>query len=227
MASPEDTNYKFQFSNMLRFIRLIAIFFALFLPGFYVAVTSYHHELLPTELLFTIEAAHETVPFPVIFEILLMEISFELIREAGVRVPSPIGPTIGIVGGLILGEAAVSANLVSPILIIIVAITAICSFSIPDFSLNFTIRIARFIYILLGYMAGFLGIAVGGFIQILLLCNLKSFGCPYLSPFAVNSHKRNQTSYFMPPIWKRENRSNSVNPKKKYSQGKISMLWKK
>lgn len=82
---------------MLKFIRLIAIFFALFLPGIYVAVTSYHHELLPTELLFTIEAARETVPFPVIFEILLMEISFELIREAGVRVPSPIGPTIGIV----------------------------------------------------------------------------------------------------------------------------------
>ncbi|MBR2240494.1 MAG: spore germination protein [Clostridia bacterium] len=226
MSSPEDTNYKFQFSNMLKFIRLIASFFALFLPGIYVAVTSYHHELLPTELLFTIEAARETVPFPVIFEILLMEISFELIREAGVRVPSPIGPTIGIVGGLILGEAAVSANLVSQILIIIVAITAICSFSIPDFSLNFTIRIARFIYILLGYMAGFLGIAVGMFIQLLLLCSLKSFGCPYITPFVVNNNKRSLTSYFLPPIWKRENRSNTVSPKKKYSQGKISMIWK-
>ena len=226
MSSPEDTNYKFQFSNMLKFIRLIAIFFALYLPGIYVAVTSYHHELLPTELLFTIEAARETVPFPVIFEILLMEISFELIREAGVRVPSPIGPTIGIVGGLILGEAAVSANLVSPILIIIVAITAICSFSIPDFSLNFTIRISRFIYILLGYMAGFLGIAVGMFIQIFLLCGLKSFGCPYILPFVINNHKRSLTSYFLPPIWKRENRSNTVSPKKKYSQGKISMVWK-
>lgn len=98
MSSPEDDNYKFQFSNMLKFIRLIAAFFALFLPGIYVAVTSFHQELLPTELLFTIEAARETVPFPVFFEILLMEISFELIREAGVRVPSPIGPTIGIVG---------------------------------------------------------------------------------------------------------------------------------
>ncbi len=226
MSSPEDSNYKYQFSNMLKFIRLIAIFFALYLPGFYVAVTSYHHELLPTELLFTIEAARETVPFPVIFEILLMEISFELIREAGVRVPSPIGPTIGIVGGLILGEAAVSANLVSPILIIIVAITAICSFSIPDFSLNFTIRISRFIYILLGYMSGFLGIAVGMFVQIVLLCSLKSFGCPYIMPFVINNHKRSLTSYFLPPIWKRENRSNTVSPKKKYSQGKISMVWK-
>lgn len=129
--------------------------------------------------------------------------------------------------GLILGEAAVSANLVSPILIIIVAITAICSFSIPDFSFNFTIRISRFIYILLGYMAGFLGIAVGMFLQLILLCRLKSFGCPYFTPFILNNNKRNLTSYFLPPVWKRENRSNTVSPKKKYSQGKISMLWKK
>lgn len=226
MSSPEDANFKFQFSNMLKLIRLIAVFFALFLPGIYVAITSYHHELLPTELLFTIEAARETVPFPTIFEILLMEVSFELIREAGLRVPSPIGPTIGIVGGIILGDAAVSANLVSPVLIIIVAITAICSFSIPDFSFNFTIRICRFIYIFLGYMAGFLGIAVGVFIQIVFLCNLKSFGCPYITPYVLQNNKRTLTSYFLPPIWKRENRSNIVDPKKKYSQGKISMLWK-
>lgn len=227
MSSPEDSNFKFQFSNMLKLIRLLAVFFALFLPGIYVAVTSYHHELLPTELLFTIEAARETVPFPTIFEILLMEISFELIREAGVRVPSPIGPTIGIVGGIILGDAAVSANLVSPILIIVVSITAICSFSIPDISFNFTIRICRFIYIFLGYMSGFLGIAAGLFVQIILLSNQKSFGCPYITPYPLHNNKRTPTSYFLPPIWKRENRSNIVSPKKKYSQGKISMIWKK
>ena len=226
LSSPEDANFKFQFSNMLKFIRLIAIFFALFLPGLYVAISTYHQELLPTELLFTIEASRETVPFPIIFEILLMEISFELIREAGVRVPTPIGPTIGIVGGLILGEAAVSANLVSPILIIIVAITAICSFSIPDFSFNFTIRIGRFAYIFLGYLAGFLGIATGIFLQSVFLCNLKSFGCAYITPYVANNNKRSLTSYFLSPIWKRENRSNIVSPKKKYSQGKISMLWK-
>lgn len=226
LSSPEDSNYRFQFSNMLKFIRLISVFFALFLPGIYVAITTHHQELLPTELLFTIEAARETVPFPIIFEILLMEGSFELIREAGLRVPSPIGPTIGIVGGIILGEAAVSANLVSPILIIIVAITAICSFSIPDYSFNFTIRIYRFIYIFLGNLGGFLGIAVGLFLHTIFLCSLKSFGCPYLTPFVVSNNKRSSTSYFLPPIWKRENRSNIVNPKKKYSQGKISMIWK-
>lgn len=147
MSSPEDLNLKHQFANLLKVIRIIAASFALLLPGIYVAITNYHQELIPTELLFAISASRQTVPFPVIFEIILMEISFELIREAGLRVPSPMGTTIGIVGALILGEAAVNANIVSPILIIIVAITGICSFAIPDFSLSFSLRLWRFFYI--------------------------------------------------------------------------------
>ena len=102
LASPEDVNLKFQYSNLLKFIRIIAFIITLFLPAIYVAVTTYHSELIPTELLFTIASSRNSVPFPVIFEIFLMEISFELIREAGLRVPTPIGPTIGIVGALIL-----------------------------------------------------------------------------------------------------------------------------
>lgn len=97
LTSPEDLNLKFQFSNLLKIVRMIAAFLALLLPGLYVAITNYHHELIPTELLFAIASSRESVPFPVIFEILVMEISFELLREAGLRVPSPIGPTIGIV----------------------------------------------------------------------------------------------------------------------------------
>lgn len=102
LSSPEDVNLKFQYSNLLKIVRIIAFIITLFLPGIYVAITNYHTELLPTELLFTIAASRNSVPFPIIFEILLMEISFELIREAGLRVPTPIGPTIGIVGALIL-----------------------------------------------------------------------------------------------------------------------------
>ena len=102
LSSPEDMNLKYQYSNLLKIVRIIAFVITLFLPGFYVALTNYNTELIPTELLFTIAASRSTVPFPVIFEVLLMEISFELIREAGLRVPSPIGPTIGIVGALIL-----------------------------------------------------------------------------------------------------------------------------
>ena len=140
IASPEDFNLKHQFTDILRFIRIIAMFFSLLLPGLYIAITNYHPELIPTELLFAIAESRESVPFPIIVEIIVMEVSFELIREAGLRVPSPIGPTIGIVGALILGEAAVSASIVSPILIIIVSLTAICSFAVPDFSLSFTLR---------------------------------------------------------------------------------------
>ena len=106
LSSPEDVNLKFQYSNLLKIVRIIAFIITLFLPGFYVAITNYHTELIPTELLFTIAASRNTVPFPIIFEILLMEVSFELIREAGLRVPTPIGPTIGIVGALILRRSS-------------------------------------------------------------------------------------------------------------------------
>ena len=123
LASSEDVNLKYQYANMLKLIRLIAYFIALLLPGIYIAITNYHHELLPTELLFSIAAAREAVPFPVIVEIFMMEFSFELIREASLRSPASIGSTLGIIGSLILGQAAVSAHIVSPILIIIVAIT--------------------------------------------------------------------------------------------------------
>lgn len=149
LSSPEDINLRHQYANLLKFLRILATLITLLLPGIYVAISIYHTELLPTELLFTIAASRNAVPFPIIVEILVMEISFELIREAGLRIPTPIGPTIGIIGALVLGEAAVSANLVSPILIIIVAITGICSFSIPDFSLSFSFRLFKFLYIIL------------------------------------------------------------------------------
>lgn len=227
VSSPEDLNLKYQFSNILRFIRIIAIFFALLLPGLYIAITTYHPELIPTELLFAIASSRESVPFPIIFEIVVMEISFELIREAGLRVPSPIGPTIGIVGALILGEAAVSASIVSPILIIIVSITAICSFAVPDFSLSFTLRFLRFIFLFLGYIAGFLGIALGIFIYLGILGGLKSFGVPYLSPYFPSGNKDTDSTIFLKPIWLREKRDNFLKPKKIYAEGNISMLWKK
>ncbi|MBR0350395.1 MAG: spore germination protein [Clostridia bacterium] len=225
MTSPEDSNLKNSFANFLRLIRFLGAFLTLLLPGLYIAVTSFHQELLPTELLFSILASRENVPFPVIFEILVMEFSFELIREAGLRVPSPVGPTIGIVGALVLGQAAVSADIVSPILIIIVAITGISSFAIPDFTFGFHLRYFRFLFILLGYMAGFLGIGIGIFVYISILCSLKSFGIPFTVPFApiVNS-KGN--GYLMSPIWKREIRAKYVAPKKVNSQEKISMKWR-
>lgn len=225
LFSPEDTNYRPLFANFLRFIRIFSALITLLLPGTYIAITSFHQEILPTELLFSILSARENVPFPIIFELLLMEFSFELIREAGLRVPSPIGSTIGIVGALILGDAAVSASIVSPLLIIIVAITAIASFAIPDFSFGFHLRIFRFCFIALGVTAGFLGIGVGLFVYITLLCSLKSFGVPYTTPI-VPAYNSKGNGFFIPPIWKQEYCASFISPKKKKSQSHISMKWK-
>ena len=225
ISSPEDTNLKPQFANLLKFIRLFAMFITLLLPSLWIAITNFHQELIPTELLFSIVASRENVPFPVIFEVLLMEISFELIREASLRVPSPVGSTIGIVGALVLGDAAVSASIVSPILIIVIAITGIASFAIPDFYFGFHIRIMRFAFILFAFIAGFLGIGLLIFVYITILCSLKSFGVPYMVTFAplINS---TGSSYFVHYEYKRERRPDYLNTKRPTSQKHLSMKWK-
>ena len=225
LSSAEDPNLKFQYANLLKFVRLVAFFITLLLPGLYVAITNFHQEIIPTELLFAIVASRESVPFPIIVEILAMEISFELIREASLRVPSPIGTTIGIIGALILGQAAVEASIVSPILIIIIAITGITSFAIPDFYLSFHLRIARFLYIIAGFLAGFLGIGIVLFGHLILLCSLKSFGVSYLAPYIPATSKNNK-AYFMPPFWNREKRPDFLNSKRPKKQDRISMKWK-
>ena len=225
LTSPEDTNLKVNFANFLRGLRFLAAFITLLLPGLYVALTSFHQEILPTGLLYSILGSRENVPFPVIVEILAMEIAFELIREASLRVPSPIGSTIGIVGALVIGEAAVSASIVSPTLIIIVAITAIASSAIPDFSFGFHLRLFRFLFILLGYMAGFLGIALGLFLYISLVCSLRSFGVSYTTPFAPATNSKGN-GYLLNPIWKREYRPSYIASKREKDQEKISMKWK-
>lgn len=224
-STPEDINLKPVFANFLKAIRFLAALITLLLPGIYVAITSFHQEIIPTELLFSVLSAREKVPFPVIVEILVMEISFELIREAGLRVPAAIGFTISIVGGLVIGEAAVSANIVSPILIIIVAITAISSSAIPDFSFGFHLRLFRFIFILLGFMAGFLGISLGIFVYISAITSTKSFGLSSTIPFAPYINSK-ENKYFLSPVWKRENRPSYLEPKSLKEQDNISMKWR-
>ena len=226
LTSPEDTNLKPQFANFLKVVRIISSFFALLLPGLYIAITNFHREIIPTELLFSILSSRQSVPFPIIVEILIMEISFEIIREAGLRVPSPIGPTLGIVGALVLGQAAVSAAIVSPILIIIVAITGMSSFAIPDFTFSFHLRFFRFVFILLGFLAGFLGIGIGLFIYISSLCDLETFGVSYTIPYAPAVNSKNN-GFMLSPIWKREDRATYLATKKEKKQNKISMKWRK
>ncbi len=225
LQTPEDLNINHVFANLLKIIRALSFLTTLLLPGLYIAITTYHGELLPTELLFSIVSSREKVPFMVIVEIILMEISFEIIREAGLRVPSPLGSTVGIIGALILGQAAVQADVVSPILIIIIAITGITSFSVPNFHLSFHLRVSRFLYILLGFFAGFLGIIIGLFIYLVRLCSLKSFGISYLAPYAPLNKDKND-GYLVKPAWKREFRDTFLNTKKSKVQNKLSMKWR-
>lgn len=221
----EDSYLRFPYVNMIRIIRWIAFFLSLLLPGLYIAVISYHAELLPTGILMSIISSREPVPFPSIVEIIIMEISLEIIREASIRVPEASGSTLSIVGALILGQAAVSAGIVSPILIIIVSITAIGSFATPNYYLGLSARILRFFYIFLGQAAGFLGITAGLFINVLLWTNTSSMGVPMSAPFAPITKRGVPTSLFVPPIWKQEHRDDYVNPKRKFRQAHISRKW--
>lgn len=225
--SPEDYYLRYPYSTLLRFIRILGILITLYLPAVYLAITNYHQEMLPTDLLLAIVSAREKVPFPTIVSILIMEVAFELIRESGIRIPGPIGPTLSIVGGLILGQAAVSANLVSPFLIIIVAVTGIGSFSVPDFSLGYSFRALRFIYILLAGFAGLLGISLGMFIHFLVLINAKSFGVPFFAPFAPKTTGKRTNTIFRAPLWKEEDRPDFIEPKDIKQQPFISRKWVK
>lgn len=225
LESVEDHNINYKFANLLKSIRLLACFITVLLPGLYIAITLFHEELIPTELLFSIISSRQAVPLSIELEILLMEIVFELIHEAGVRVPSPISSTMSIVGALVLGEAAVTANIVSPISIIIVAITGLTSFAIPNFSLELHFRILRFVFLFLGMAFGFLGIAIGIFLYLAILANNTSFGVPYLSPY-VPLCRIDNSGYFLNPIWQREKRSDYLNTKRRFKQDSFSMKWK-
>ncbi len=222
--TPEDTNLRWQYGALLRIIRVFAVFIATFTPGLYVALTNFHREMIPTDLLIAIAKARENVPFPTIIEVLLMELSFELIREAGIRIPGIIGNTIGIIGALILGQAAVQANLVSPVLIIIVALTGLGNFAIPDFGMAFAARIIRIGFIILGALLGFYGISLGIVAAVALLSHTKSFGVPFLTFYGPKVNNSNDLIIRM-PVWKQQFRPDEINPLDITRQKKISRTW--
>lgn len=182
IQTSDDYYNRFEIASLGRFLRYIASFFAMTLPGLYLAVMDFHTQILPTPLLLSFAAARQGVPFPSIVEVLLMELSFELLAEAGVRLPGAMGNTIGIVGGLIIGQAAVEANLVSPIVVIVVAFTALCSFAIPNEEFATAFRILKFFFIFLCAWLGFFGFLLCILIVLIHLAHLKSFGIPYLMP---------------------------------------------
>jgi spore germination protein len=186
----EDYYNRWHIMTFVRILRYIAAFFAIALPGLYIAITTYHPAMLPTPLIFSFAASREGVPFLAVVEVVLMEIAFELLREAGIRLPGPIGSTIGIVGGLIIGQSAVEANLVSPIIVIVVALTAIASFAIPGQALTSAFRLLKYFVIALSAILGLYGFWLALIVILIHLSSLKSFNIPYLSPY-VSSNLNN------------------------------------
>ncbi|EJY56161.1 GerA spore germination protein [Alicyclobacillus hesperidum URH17-3-68] len=222
--SSEDSNIRFLPGTFMRLIRWIALLTALLLPGLYVAVTNYHAEMLPTDLMLAIAGSREQVPFPVVVEVLLMEFAIELIREAGIRIPTVIGPTIGIVGALIIGQSAVQAGIVSPLLVIVVATTALASFTVPNYELSMGIRIMRFAFLIAGAVLGFYGIAILFVVYVVRLSMLKSFGVPILSPIAPSSGASRDV-LLRGPLWSMNKRPSFLYPLRSWRQKPMSRPW--
>lgn len=224
MQTPEDYTLRAPFGTLLRWVRLAAALLAVLAGGLYVAAVNFHHEMIPTELMLSIAAAREAVPFPAVGELLLMEFTFELLREAGIRIPSPIGPIIGIVGALILGEAAVSARIISPVVVIIFAVSGLASFAIPSYSLSFSVRILRFVFIALAAVFGIYGIALGLFMVVVHLASLRSFGVPYLAPVAPRLPGGGDI-LMRAPVFTMEERPAFMRPVDRRRQGEPARAW--
>jgi len=183
LQTPEDYYERWIYTSLIRFLRYLVIMIALFLPGIYVALISYHQGLIPTKLAIFIAATREGVPVPSLIEAILMEVTLEILREAGIRLPKTVGQAVGIVGGLVVGEAAVRAGLVSAVYVVIVALTGIASFSMAQYPFGIPLRILRFVIILAAGVLGLYGVMLSFIILTVHLVKLKSFGVNYLSPY--------------------------------------------
>ncbi len=182
--SPEDYYNRTWAGSFARWIRYLGILIATVFPALYIAVTSYHQEMMTTAMAISIAAAREGKPFPAFFEALIMEMMLELLREAGIRLPNSISNTLGIVGALVIGQAAVEAQLIAPQVVIAVALTAIGTFTLPSFEISYPIRLVRFPLMILAAAAGLYGVIIGVMLLLIHLADLKSLGRPYLAPLA-------------------------------------------
>ncbi|WP_373459751.1 spore germination protein [Paenibacillus harenae] len=197
----EDYYHRADISTLLRIIRFVSFFIAMVGPAVYIAVTTFHQELIPTQLLISLAAQREGVPFPAFIEGLMMEVTFEILREAGIRMPKTVGQALSIVGTLVIGQAAVEAGIVSASMVIVVSITAIASFVIPAYGMSISIRMIRFVFMGLAASFGIYGIVVALIALVIHLCTIRSFGIPYLSPFAPFVTGDHKDTIFRLPHW--------------------------
>ncbi|WP_239432353.1 spore germination protein [Sporosarcina sp. ACRSL] len=200
--SSDDFNKRVMIGSFYRLLRIMSLVMALYLPAFYIAVVSFHSEILPIEISKKVKLAINEIPYRPIIEAMIMELFIELIREASIRLPKPIGQTIGVVGGLIIGDAIVSAGLVSNLMVIVVALTAISSFVVPSVEMNMALRILRFPFMLAAALFGFFGMAIGTIVLVIHLLSLSSLKQPYFAPFVPLDTSRFMDVFFRVPYSK-------------------------
>lgn len=201
LQASDDYYARFWYGTFFRIVRFIAFAISLMLPSIYVMLASFHQEMIPTALVFTIGSGREVVPFPVLIEALIMEFSFELMKEAGLRMPKPVGSAVSIVGALVIGQAAVQAGLVGPAMVMVVAITGIASFAIPSFAVSFAIRIMRFPLLIASGTLGLLGFATVFFAIAIHAVSIRSFGVSYFSPVTPFNPSDQKDIFIRPPWW--------------------------
>ncbi|WP_027408595.1 spore germination protein [Anoxybacteroides tepidamans] len=202
LQSHEDYYERSLISTVIRWVRYLFLLISLFLPSLYVALLTFHQEMVPTTLLLTMAASRELIPFPALVEALMMEVVFEALREAGVRLPKQAGAAVSIVGALVIGQAAVQAGIVSAPMIMVVSLTGIASFTVPRYATGIAIRMLRFPMILLAGSLGLLGVMLGLLLILIHMATLRSFGVPYLSPMAPMQGQDMKDVLVRAPLWK-------------------------
>lgn len=200
MQSPDDYANHFFIGSSLRIIRYMSMIVTLFLPAFYIAATTYQVQMLPVQLALSTQVAKQNVPFSSASEVLGLLISFEILIEAGLRLPKAVGTAMSILGGLVVGQSAVAANLISPAVVVIVALAGISGFIMPNQDLSSGIRLSRFLLTVLAAVAGFFGLAIGLIILITHLCSLNNYGIAYISPFVDVEERNIRDTIFRFPI---------------------------
>ena len=184
LQSPEDYYMKGYIASFVRYTRFVAFFVGLYLPAIYISLIHFHSELLPIDLLLSIAGQRNALPFPGFLEIVLIMFFFDLLRESGTRMPTSLGSSLSFLGAIIIGESAVQAGLFSSIIVIVVTITAICSLTIPDYFLNLTLTVLRYLFLIAAILGGLYGVTLASLALLTHLCSLRSFGFNYLSPYA-------------------------------------------
>ncbi|KQL40004.1 spore gernimation protein GerK [Bacillus sp. FJAT-25509] len=224
--APDDYTHRWLIGSFFRIIRVFSFIIAICLPAIYIAIVSFHSEILPIGILYSIRVSLEFVPFLPLAEAFMMQIILELLKEAAIRLPSPIAQTIGIVGGLVIGTAIVEAHLVSNTMIVVIGFTAIASFVAPVSEMGTSMRLLGFPTMIMASVLGFFGITLSLMLIFMHMCKLKSFGMPYFSPMAPFRKEDIKDTFMRLPIWKQNTRPTDALPQKLERQ-RMFRVWKK